>query len=158
MIGKLTDQQIEELLYSHIVGRVGCHANGITYIVPISYAYDGEYIYGHTKEGMKIDIMRQNPAVCFEVDELRDVANWKSVITWGRFEELLWPEEREVALRKLAERILPMLPSQTMHLSPDYPFMPEDVNSIEGVVFRISVRQRTGRFEMNSSTRGTYYN
>ena len=32
--------------------------------------------------------MRANPFVCFEVEDIDDLANWHSVIAWGVFEEL----------------------------------------------------------------------
>ena len=54
MFGRLDPEEIDELLHQQIVGRIGCHSDGVTYIVPISYAYDGKYIYAHTLEGMKI--------------------------------------------------------------------------------------------------------
>ena len=80
MFGSLDKQQIEQVLHHQLVGRIGCHDNGLTYVVPISYAYDGNFIYGHTSEGMKIRIMRKNPNVCFQVDEMENMGNWKSVI------------------------------------------------------------------------------
>ena len=33
-------------------------------------------------------MMRENPWVCVEVDHMDNLANWRSVIAWGRFEEL----------------------------------------------------------------------
>ena len=87
MLGSLDSKQIEEVLAHQVVGRIGCSAEGITYVVPISYAYDGEYIYGHTLDGMKISMMRKNPAVCFEVEEMKDMANWKSVISWANLKK-----------------------------------------------------------------------
>ena len=87
MIGNLTNPEIEDLLLSNVIARIGCHAYGVTYVVPTCYAYDGEFVYCHSEEGMKIDMMRQNPAVCFEVDSLDSMANWKSLIAWGKFEE-----------------------------------------------------------------------
>ena len=62
MIDNLTNEEIEETLQQNFVGRIGCHANGVTYIVPVSYAYNEGYIYVRSFEGMKVDIMRQNPA------------------------------------------------------------------------------------------------
>ena len=58
MLGKLNQGQIEELLHTQVVGRIGCHHAGKTYVVPITYVYDGEHIIGHTQDGMKIHIMR----------------------------------------------------------------------------------------------------
>ncbi|HRN58380.1 MAG TPA: pyridoxamine 5'-phosphate oxidase family protein, partial [Agriterribacter sp.] len=53
MFGILSADDIEILLQQQLVGRIGCHAKNVTYVVPVSYAYDGAYIYGHTFEGMK---------------------------------------------------------------------------------------------------------
>src|SRR5215210_2019710 len=82
MIGKLNDTEIEEVLYDQVIGRIGCHADNIPYIVPVSYAYDGRYIYIHSKRGMKLNIMRKNPNICFEVEIFENMANWRTVIAW----------------------------------------------------------------------------
>ncbi|MEO8347703.1 MAG: hypothetical protein ABI610_02235 [Acidobacteriota bacterium] len=39
MLGELTPVVIEKLLASEFTGRIGCHADGKTYVVPITYAY-----------------------------------------------------------------------------------------------------------------------
>ena len=153
MIGILNLQQIEEVLKKQVVGRLGCNYGGTVYVVPISYAYDGEYIYVHTREGMKMDIMRKNPDVCFQTDVMQNMGNWQSVIAWGKFEELEDGIDRNHALQMLNDRILPLITSETVHLSPLWPFQP-DQSSIEGIVFRIHVSKKTGRFE-NYSVQAT---
>ena len=153
MLGKLQQQEIEELLGSQLIGRIGCHANNTTYVVPISYAYDGNSIYCHAEDGMKLAIMRKNPQVCFEVDQFRDMANWQSVIAWGTYEEITDKQLRREALKKLVDRKLPVISSQLTHLSPQWPFLPNDINEIDGVVFRIHLREKTGRFENNNGTK-----
>ncbi|HRE50733.1 MAG TPA: pyridoxamine 5'-phosphate oxidase family protein [Flavitalea sp.] len=154
MIGKLTDPEIEETLAKAFIGRIGCHADDLTYVTPVSYAYDGKHIYVRTSEGMKVNMMRQNPKVCFQVDQMENMANWKSVIVWGVFEELRDPELRNNALEKLADRIYPLVSSETVHFSHEWPFKPADMASIKGVVFRIAIDKKTGRFE-NSSAQKT---
>lgn len=150
MFGELKPDEIENLLKSHIVGRLACFADGVGYIVPISYAYDGKYIYAHAMEGMKINMMRKNPQICFQVDTMENMANWQSVVAWGEYEELESGIEREEALRKLMDRVLPVISSETVHLSPCWPFPPEEMGSIRGIVFRIKVGKKTGRFEKSS--------
>lgn len=152
MLGKLEKEEIEEVLTRQVIGRIGCHADGITYIVPISYAYDGVFVYGHTREGMKINMMRKNAKVCFEVDELKDMANWKSVIAWGVFEELINEDDRKQGLKKLTQRILPIISSETTHLFPHWPFPSEDLSCIKGIVFRIRLHEKSGRFETNTGS------
>jgi nitroimidazol reductase NimA-like FMN-containing flavoprotein (pyridoxamine 5'-phosphate oxidase superfamily) len=152
MFGKLNTTEIEEVLKHQVIGRVACHADDITYIVPISYAYDGEYIYGHTYEGMKTSMMRKNPKICFQADKMENMANWQSVIAWGEFEELKLPELRRLALQKLSDRMLPLITSETVHLSPHWPFLPDDAGSIKGIVFRIRLKEKTGRFEKSNGS------
>jgi len=152
MIGKLENNEIEEVLHRQLIGRIGCHANDITYVVPISYAYDGTYIYGHTYEGMKIEMMRENPKVCFEVDNMENMANWKSVICWGEFEELTNSDERKTGIQKLLDRVLPLITSETVQITPHWPFPPTDFNRINGIIYRIRLHEKTGRFENNSES------
>jgi len=147
MFGKLSDEDLETLLQLQLVGRLGCHHKGTTYIVPISYAYDGEYLYARSFEGMKVDMMRKNPTVCFQVDDTKDLSNWQSAVIWGEFEELTGEPERGNALKILTERKLPIVSSETMHLTSQWPFQDTDVSKIPGVVFRIKITEKSGRFE-----------
>lgn len=151
MFGNLTDEQIENVISDNIIGRIGCHAKGKTYVVPISYAYDGKCIYAHTFEGLKINMMRQNPNVCFQVDRMKNMADWESVIAWGTFEELTDSEERNDGLKKLMHRVLPHIASETVKLSPQWPFPADDLNRIEGIVFKICFNEKTGRYEERSA-------
>ncbi|HEX6182056.1 MAG TPA: pyridoxamine 5'-phosphate oxidase family protein [Chitinophagaceae bacterium] len=147
MLGTLSPAEIEEMLQSQFVGRIGCHADGITYVFPIGYAYKDGYIYCRTMEGMKLSMMRKNPNICFEMDNIKDTANWKSVIAWGAFEELTDKTERDNALQCLIDRVLPLSSSSIMHFTPEWPFHLNDISSIDGVVFRIFLTEKTGRFE-----------
>jgi len=147
MLGHLNTQQIEQVLNTQAVGRIGCHYNGKTYVVPISYAYDGNNIYAHTAEGMKLEMMRHNPNVCFEVDVFENMANWQSVIAMGEFEEIQEGKERKNAIEKLMARSLPMISSETVKLTSHWPFHTADLNSVPGVIFRIKLAEKSGRFE-----------
>lgn len=147
MFGKLNDIEIDEFLAQEIVGRLGCFADDQVYIIPISYGYDGTYIYAHTGAGMKLQMMRKNPQVCFQVDNISDLANWKSVVIWGSFEEITREEEKEQALFALMRRNLPIITSETMRLTAQWPFADENSNEVEGVFFKIRIEKKSGRFE-----------
>jgi uncharacterized protein len=147
MIGILNNREINAVLSRNLVGRIGCHSNNRTYIVPISFAFDDEFIYAHSSEGMKLDYMRNNPEVCFQVDSFENMANWHSVVAWGVFEELKEENDRRTALKHLLARVLPVESSETTHLSPHWPFPPGDSTEIEGVFFRIRITEKSGRFE-----------
>ncbi len=148
MTGELNREQIDNLLRSQVLGRLGCQANGQIYVVPITYAYDGEYLYLHTKEGLKTELMRANPQVCFEVDHIENMANWQSVIFWGTYEELEG-EEADNALRYLSNRMVPLVTSETYR--PHYGLHQKPAGRMDArtkmVVFRIKMDQATGRYE-----------
>jgi hypothetical protein len=147
MLGKLTDKQIDELLYRQVVGRLGCYAEGKVYVVPVTYVFDGENIICHTREGMKLDMMRKNPSVCFETDIMENMANWQSVICWGTFTELTGIEA-DVALQKMLLRLHPMITSETAR--PHDPGNSEERRKTRGltaIIYQIRIAEKTGRFE-----------
>lgn len=103
MISELDRTEIDSFLDRQKVGRVGCHANGQTYVVPVIYVRDGEFFYVQSIEGRKIEMMRTNPEVCFEVDEYLEGGSWRSVIVDGVYEELEGARA-EAALALLVQR------------------------------------------------------
>jgi nitroimidazol reductase NimA-like FMN-containing flavoprotein (pyridoxamine 5'-phosphate oxidase superfamily) len=140
MLGELTLAQVEQVLNENIIGRIGCHAYGRTYVVPITYAYDGTHVYAHSGEGMKLHMMRMSPRVCFEVDHMDDLANWTSVIAWGTFEEL-HGDEADRAMAFLIDRIEPLVsepPGASVH--------PKS-GTVPAVLYRIKLEEKSGRFE-----------
>lgn len=147
MLGELTTNQIETVLYCEVVGRIGCHADDTTYVVPITYAYDGQYIYGHTSEGMKIDLMRKNAQVCFEVDAMENMSNWRSVIAWGTYEELKTAKERNAGMQILIDRIMPFLTGETTVSHAMIDVHAKYTEAMKGVVYRIKLTKKTGRYE-----------
>lgn len=147
MFGILKSNEIESLITGNILGRIGFNDGSQTYIFPITYAYRDKVIYCHTQEGMKLNIMRKHPEVCFQVDEITNMANWSSVLCWGKFTEITGQAERAEAIRLLADRDLPLLSSETTHLFPNWPFEPNDLNELEGIIFKIEVEKSTGRYE-----------
>lgn len=102
---ELDEREVDEFLRAQVVGRIGMHAEGETYVVPIIYAWDGECVYVQSIEGRKISMMRTNPEVCFEVDEYAQ-GSWRSVIVDGTYEELRG-DDAERALQVLVERFSP---------------------------------------------------
>lgn len=131
----LPPDQIEELLRTAIVGRIACCGHGAVgdgrpYLVPLAYGYDGEAVYAHSGPGRKLDLMRAEPRVTFEVDEAVASDRWRSVIAEALFEEIDEPDARHRALRVIypEPRALPALGPRT-------------------VVFRLRLTSRSGRYE-----------
>lgn len=147
MLGQLNESQIDNLLLSQAVGRIACCTMMKPYIVPVTYVYDGKYIYGQTKEGMKLDILRKNPQVCFEVDVMLDMANWQSAVIYGTFQEIR-DTEADKAREYLFNRVLPMMTSATIHPNQHAVTAEiDDSNRVKPVMYQIKIIEKTGRFE-----------
>ena len=145
MLGELNQRQIETVLRSEVVGRIGCISEGRVYVVPITYVFDGTFIYGHAVDGAKLRAMRADPHVCFEVEHVDNLANWQSVIVWGTFEELDG-EDAEAGMHLLVDRLMPLLASSTSR-SPHSEAAAEASGARRATVYRIRLSERTGRFE-----------
>jgi uncharacterized protein len=147
MLGELNKIEVENLLTSQVLGRLACTDGLKPYIVPVTYTYDGEYIYGQTNVGTKLKIMRKNPNVCFEVERMMDMANWQSVIVHGKFEELKG-KESEVAREILLNKVFYLLTSSTVHTHEHgVTTALDDSNRIKTVMYRIKIEKITSRFE-----------
>lgn len=152
MMGALSPAEMEALLQQETTGRIGCAANGRAYVVPLTYAFHDGTFYLHTGEGQKVQMMRENPNVCFEVDHMESLTQWKSVIAQGRYEEL-HREEAAKAMTYLYDRLVP----KTEGARPSIPGLtPELERAVadgrRGIVFRIRVTEMTGRFETHATS------
>jgi nitroimidazol reductase NimA-like FMN-containing flavoprotein (pyridoxamine 5'-phosphate oxidase superfamily) len=87
---ELSRGEIDEFLRRQRIARLGCHADGVTYVVPLIYAYEDGAVVAVTTEGRKTAMLRDNPRVCVEVDEYDadGKGSWRSVIGYGTYEEL----------------------------------------------------------------------
>lgn len=147
MLGKLTDAQIDQVLHTQFVGRIGCNNGDKIYVVPVTYVYSSGYIYAHSKEGMKVQMMRNNPKVCFQVDTMDNMTNWRSVILWGKYEELKTEKEQKSGMKIMIDRLAPFMTSETVRPS-HHAHAPEIVEKgLKAVVYRIKIKEKTGRFE-----------
>jgi nitroimidazol reductase NimA-like FMN-containing flavoprotein (pyridoxamine 5'-phosphate oxidase superfamily) len=81
VILEMNSDEIHQFLFCARVGRIGIVLDGGPYIIPVGYGYDGNEIFFHTcYRGLKMEGIRENPNVFFQVDEsLSDVSMYKSV-------------------------------------------------------------------------------
>jgi len=150
VIEELDRTHTELLLKTHHIGRIGCHANGRTYVVPVTFAYEDGYIHGHSREGMKVQMMRENPEVCFEVDDIHDFDDWRSVVAWGTFEELSGPDAADT-LGLLTSRLASTLARRKQvdpgTIDSDQIVSGLHLGPIKGVTYRIKLQELSGRYE-----------
>jgi nitroimidazol reductase NimA-like FMN-containing flavoprotein (pyridoxamine 5'-phosphate oxidase superfamily) len=84
------------------------------------------------------------------VEQIRDLTNWRSVIAWGRYEELNG-DAAAMAMGLLIERLSPIVASATMPRTPHTAITPHGhlETGEEAVVFCLNLTEKSGRFERN---------
>lgn len=149
--------EVEELMFIHEMskaecddalsrmkyGRLACAYDNQPYVLPLNFAFDGNrYLYCFTTLGQKIEWMRSNPLVCFEVDEVKDHNQWSSVIVLGSYEELPDQPEFETARSHLQEQ----LQKRVMWWEPAYISQEhrDKPHSLTPIFFRIKIDSVTG--------------
>lgn len=130
MLDRLYSDEVDAVLSRQHVGRLACLVAGKPYVVPITYAYAGGAIYGHTLAGRKLTALRIDPHIGFEVEEHADNTTWTSVVAEGVYEEVRDAVERRVALALLAAAAPVVLPATA---------------DASGVVFRLRLTAKAGR-------------
>lgn len=145
MLGELSADEVDDVLRSEVLGRIGCVADGWPYVVPVTYVYDGESVFVHSGEGLKLRAMRESPQVCFEVEQIRSTSDWRTVVAKGRFEQLQ-RDTNEYAMTLLSGKFASVRPSASAHLERN-----DEAHRLAGahrpVLYRIRLVERTGRFE-----------
>ena len=136
MISRMSEEESLSLLRGTRIVRLGCVVVGEPYVVPINYVFEDRSILSHSLPGRKLTAMREHPRVCVQVDDIKDLCNWQSVIVYGRYEEITEPTERARALNCL----LSLFPN----LTPVESLIAEDAASPAPVVFRIRVDSIAG--------------
>lgn len=154
MNGNLSQSQIEDFLSDSYVGRVGGYNEDKVYIVPITFFFDkASYsIVSHSGPGMKLDMLRKHPDICFQVDRIDNIGNWQSAILWGRFEELHGTDARN-ASHKFVQGLRKVMnnPAHHEHVK----FLHDMSHSLPGdhsVIYRINISEISGRFERSAET------
>lgn len=146
MLGQLNDEQIDHVLNSQLIGRIGCGTIDRHYIFPVTYVFYEGCIYVHSKEGLKIKILKANPNVCFQVDHIENMTHWRSVLVWGKYEELTKDDEQVAALKILRNRFAPYHISESV--LPDLtPGRQSYQKASRAVAYRIRISEKTGRYE-----------
>ena len=77
-------KQIDAIMKKANCCRIALVDGGYPYIVPVNFAVNNNHLYFHSaKEGKKIDIIRKNNQVCFEMDVEGEIVKGQKACFWG---------------------------------------------------------------------------
>ncbi len=149
MFADLNPEEIDGLLQMETIGHLACQQGGKPYVIPLAFYYHNGVLYGQTMEGRKTDILRQNPQVCFQVQQLQQ-DGWKSVLCWGNFEEIDLSAPMSPHLTEMLEQLSLRLNIVQHSIGVRVIFTPGQAPQARrpgehGVIFRVIVNEKTDR-------------
>ena len=137
-------QELKEIFRDAIVCRLAMLDGNVPYVVPLNFGYRDNVLYFHSAgEGKKLELLRQNPDVCFEVEsgveivQGREACSWgvafRSIIGYGRAEFVTDADGKRQALDVIMA-----------HYS-DGKFEYSDANITRTTVIRVEISSMTGK-------------
>ena len=82
---EITDHTaLEEILHKARICRLAMSADDQPYVIPLCFGYRDRTLYIHcAQEGLKIDMLKKNNRICFEVDGDHELVRGESAFEWG---------------------------------------------------------------------------
>ena len=143
---EIKDQSVlEEILGKSIICRLAMTDGDLPYILPLYYGYEDGCMYIHSApEGKKIDLLRQDKRVCFEVEDTLEIitgdqacdwtTSYRSVVGYGTVEILSDEQSKQKGLEVIMEQ----------HGAPELKeFKPKNLNRM--VILRLRITSMTGK-------------
>ena len=137
ILSELDISEMSRILQEQSLGRLGCISGNEPYVVPVNYHFDGKDVFVHSLPGRKIDALRENGKACLQVDEIRDSFNWRSVLVFGTYEEIVDEREREDVMSQIFNKRPDLTPVESALME----------RYRETIVFRLRSYRITGRGE-----------
>lgn len=146
---EITDiNEIQDIFAKALVCRVSFSYNDTTYIVPMNFGYvlnDRNELYFHcAREGKKIDYLKKNNYVCFEIDTDHELVigsdacdysmKYRSVIGWGYINIIDDDDQKIIGLNHILSRY-----------SSDTRFSYQKSNLDRILVLKLEISEMTGK-------------
>jgi len=140
----ISKYEIESIINKAFVCRLGMVDENGPYVVPLSFGYKEGSLYFHSaKEGRKLDILKKNKRVCFEIDTDHEIVESEKACKWGMkyksvigFGNALFIEDMES--KKTALGII-------MHHYSGRSFEFEEKEVKRVVIFKVEIESMTGK-------------
>ena len=142
---EITDiEEIEQVIKKAKVCRLGLVDNDGAYIVPVCFGYERNSLYFHsTPEGRKVELIKKNKKICFEIDTDVEVVNAEKPCGWTTKYRSVIGTGRAYILEKDEEKVygLSLLMRQYSEGEPSLDF--EKLDSV--LVVKIDIESMTGK-------------
>lgn len=144
---EITDTtQIDHILEKGIFGYLALCDDGEPYVLPMNYVdYKGKLYFHCALEGHKLDVIRKNPAACFNVVVNTEVVPSETARGWGMMYESALVRGKLSFVEGEEEKKEAMVAMLHKIAGPDYnvPIPSKDLADIE--ILRLDPKERTGK-------------
>jgi len=137
---EMRNVEIYALLQRVGYGHLACCRDDQPYVLPIYYVFDGNEIFIYTTAGLKSEIIKVNPRICLQVEEILDDGSWGSVVVTGEAKEIVDRSEREKAVDLIRDSNPTLLPALAIKWANDW--MRKNVE----VVYKVKIISAVGKF------------
>jgi nitroimidazol reductase NimA-like FMN-containing flavoprotein (pyridoxamine 5'-phosphate oxidase superfamily) len=142
---------IQEILNQSEVCRIALCNDGKPYIVPMNFSYQEQTLYLHSAtQGRKIDILRKNNNLCFQVDIETGLVTSKIPCNWGMRYLSVIGSGKAHFLHELADKkeALDLImnkysPGTSSHPEKTFQYSDEALNSV--IVIKVEIEEITGK-------------
>jgi len=140
---------VEQILSSAVICRIAMADDDVPYLLPFNFGYRDRCIYIHSApSGKKIDLLKKNNSVCFEIEHTAKVipkekaCKWatlyRSVIGYGTVDIITDFKEKQRGLEII----------MAQHGAPDQiDFEPKDLKGM--VILKLTIDTVTGKQSSN---------
>jgi nitroimidazol reductase NimA-like FMN-containing flavoprotein (pyridoxamine 5'-phosphate oxidase superfamily) len=128
--------EIEAMLKEHFYGRLAFTFRDRVDVEPIHYVYENGWLICRTSPGTKLTQLAHHPWVAFEIDEVRGLFEWRSVVVKGT---VYFPDQstqHDEAWRASLEALRRVVPGT---------LTPDDPTPGRNIIFRIHIDEMHGR-------------
>ncbi len=141
-MSEMPKEEILDVLKLNMIGHLALSVKNMPYVVPICYSYmNGKLYFNLNAPGKKIDALKQNPKICFVIDEWEEDGSWRSVIVYGtarlfKDPELSW---------KILENFVGTLSFEAFIGMKEEDISLEILSQMEFLVCAVEIEEITGR-------------
>jgi len=142
---EISDQsEIEAIIKKSNVCRLAMIDGDRPYIVPLCFGYRDNNLYFHgASKGRKIDLLGENPNVCFELDLITEMVEGENACKWSVKYQSVVGFGRAFLLESVDEKIKGLSIIMSQYSERTYQF-PEDKLGATAV-FKVEIDSMTGK-------------
>lgn len=143
---QITDPaQLEDILRRGRVLRLAMCQGGQPYLLPLNYGYVQGRVYLHTgRQGLKLDYLRANPRVCFEVSVDVELVPAEAACAWNCHYQCVLGFGRAVEVTDEEERRLGLEAVTSQYAGPG-PHALKEESLARACVLRIDIEELSGK-------------